>query len=271
MKKKLLYLTSIVLFAVVIANAQTTKWDFANNVVSLNGGSDIFTDWPNPTAATTVETVKNGLGIFPGTGVTTFAVVSAGSVLTYSDGYSPTNRLATGGASTVVSNMPSTRYFYFEVSGPCQIKVWARGGGSNARATNISNGATLLSTKPTTSATLDIHDINVTTAGRYYVYADGAGGGTFNKIEVIGANVTTPALSTSSFQKQSDVAIYAKDGKINLSNIKSNTKVEVYSVLGALVKSAQAEADTSLDINSGVYIVKVKSAEGEKSVKVIVQ
>lgn len=65
--------------------------------------------------------------------------------------------------------------------------------------------------------------------------------------------------------------MYSKDSKIFLSNIKSSTQVEVYNVLGALVKSAQADADTSLDINSGVYIVKAKSIDGENAVKVMVQ
>ncbi|MBP6587670.1 MAG: T9SS type A sorting domain-containing protein [Flavobacterium sp.] len=55
-----------------------------------------------------------------------------------------------------------------------------------------------------------------------------------------------------------------------LSNIKTSTKVNVYNVLGALVKTAQLDADSSLDVNGGVYIVNAKSAEGEKSVKVIV-
>jgi hypothetical protein len=270
MKRKLLYLTAVLLFSVEFISAQTTKWDFANNVVSLNGGPDITTDWPNPTAGATVTTVKNGLGIVPGAGVTTFAAISNGSVLTYSDGYSPTNRLTTGGASTVVSNLPSTRYFYFEVSGACQIKVWARGGGANARATNISDGTNLLSTKPTTASTLDIHDINVTAAGRYYIYADGAGGGTFNKIEVIGATVSTPTLSTDDFQTESSLVVYGNEGKISISNVISATKISVYSISGVLVKSTEVNGDESLSVKSGVYIVKSKSAEGEKSVKVLV-
>lgn len=271
MKRKLLYLTAVLLFSVEFINAQTTKWDFANNVVSLNGGPDITTDWPNPTAGAIVTTVKNGLGIVPGTGVTTFAAISDGSALTYSDGYSPTNRLTTGGASTVVSNLPSTRYFYFEVSGACQIKVWSRGGGSGARATNISDGTNLLSTKPTTASTLDIHDINVTAAGRYYIYANGAGGGTFNKIEVIGATVSTPTLSTDNFQTESSLVVYGNGGKISISNVTAATNVSVYSVTGALVKSTETTEDVSLSVKSGVYIVKAQSEEGIKTVKVLVK
>lgn len=270
MKRKLLYLTTVLLFSVGFISAQTTKWDFANNVVSLNGGPDITTDWPNPTAGATATTVKNGLGIVPGAGVTTFAAISNGSALTYSDGYSPTNRLTTGGASTVVSNLPSTRYFYFEVSGACQIKVWARGGGSNARATNISDGTNLLSTKPTTSATLDIHDINVTAAGRYYIYADGAGGGTFNKIEVIGATVSTPTLGVNNFQADAASNIYSNGKLVFVSNVKSDTQVDVYGVSGVLVKSLKTSSDTSFDLNTGIYVVRSKSAEGTKSVKVLV-
>ena len=68
-----------------------------------------------------------------------------------------------------------------------------------------------------------------------------------------------------------DITVYAKQNKIFLSNLKSKTQINVYNLLGALVKSAQADADTSLDVNSGIYIVNAKSADGEKSVKVIVQ
>ena len=40
---------------------------------------------------------------------------------------------------------------------------------------------------------------------------------------------------------------------------------------GALVKSVKASENTSFELQSGVYIVNAKSAEGEKSVKVLVQ
>ena len=111
------------------------------------------------------------------------------------------------------------------------------------------------------------HMLNLvaTEAGLYKVYAK------TGKLCVGRIYDGTVVLGNKNFQKELDVTVFAKDGKIFLSNIKSSTTVNVYNVLGALVKTAQVDADSSLDINSGVYIVNAKSAEGEKSVKVIVQ
>jgi trimeric autotransporter adhesin len=78
-------------------------------------------------------------------------------------------------------------------------------------------------------------------------------------------------LGTNSFSKESDVIVYTKDNKVLLSNIKSKTNVAIYSLTGALVKSADVNEDSGLTVENGVYIVKVKNAEGEKTAKVIVQ
>ena len=268
MKKKLLYLTSIVLFSFTVINAQTTVWDMGNNSTTLNG-TVTTGDWPIGGAFTS-QTVINGLGIFPGTDVTTFGVISA-QANTFSDGYTAVNRFATGGASVdFATAIPTSRYIYFNVDGACTIKVWFRGGNSNeTRSLYISDGTTKLATGAAVKGAREIVSATATTAGKYYVYCDN--GNNIYKIEVTGANVTTPVLSTKNFQKELDITVYSKGSKIFLSNIKSSTNVEVYNVLGALVKKAKVDADTSLDINSGVYIVKAKSTDGEKAVKVIVQ
>ena len=110
-------------------------------------------------------------------------------------------------------------------------------------------------------------------AGNLYLFSDA--GANYYKIEVIASGSTglgnTTTLANKSFQKELDITVYAEQNKIFLSNLKSKTQVNVYNLLGALVKSTQADADTSLDINSGIYIVNAKSADGEKSVKGIVQ
>jgi hypothetical protein len=287
MKKKLLYLTSILLFSASI-NAQTTVWDFGKSTSSVNDAAATAA-WPidgtGVASTTPVITVqKDLLNLTSHTNGTNFAIVATGSA-TFTDGYTGSNTLKTGGSGTATSYLPTVRYFSFNVDKACTVKVWFRhGSGSgadrtvfvtggtstslygSAAAVNTAQIGTPLAANPLSNA---IVNASVTAAGIVYVYADN--GVSVYKIEVSGATVNTPALATDSFQKESDVVVYANGGKINLSNIKSSTKVEVYSVLGSLIKSAQADADTSLDINSGVYIVKVKSAEGEKSVKVIVQ
>lgn len=258
------------LFSVSVINAQTKTWDFGNDT----------TNWPVNAGIGVTEKVVDKLGLYPHPTNTNFGAVAVSSA-TFSDGYTAANRFQTNGAGApaVASPfLPTLRYLYFTVDGPCTVKVWFRGGSTSTtslpvdRNVFITDGNTNLSSSSNVASNLGGATIatgTVLAAGKIYIYGDAAN--YLSKIEVTGANVTTPALSTNNFQKESDVVVYANDGKIFLSNIKSSTNVEVYSVLGALVKSAKAEADTSLDINAGVYIVKAKSAEGEKSVKVIVK
>jgi uncharacterized FlaG/YvyC family protein len=271
MKKKILYLTSIVLFSVASINAQTKVWDFSTDKTNwpLN--------YPGVTSATPVTTIqKDLLNLTSHTSSATYFGIVAGSVTTFTaDGFVSVDGIKTGGSGAATNFLPTVRYFSFNVNGACTVKVWFRHGSATVgnRSVFVTSGSISYGSGTATEtggATPNIIvNANVTAAGVVYVYSDNAV--SIYKMEVTGATVNTPALATENFQKQSDIAIYVKDGKIFLSNIKSSTKVEVYSVLGSLVKSTQTDADTSLDSNSGVYIVKAKSAEGEKSVKVIVQ
>lgn len=275
MKKKLLYLAFVVLFSALSVNAQTTVWDIGNNSSILNGGAAVTTDWPTGAAfPANSETVKSNLVIFPGDQTTYGNIV----LQTYTsppfpaDGYNFVNRFQTGGSSVAVSGdaLPTSRYNYFNVNGACTVKVWFRGGNSTTtRSMFVSNGTTVFGSGVSVNGTYIIFSANVTAAGKIYVYGDA--GNNLYKIEVTGATVTDPVLATDSFQAESSVVVYAKDSKINLSNIQSSIKVSIYSALGSLVKSIETSADTSLDIDSGVYVVKLQSTDGEKTVKVIVQ
>ena len=40
---------------------------------------------------------------------------------------------------------------------------------------------------------------------------------------------------------------------------------------GSLVKSVSTNSDTNFELNQGFYIVNVKSEEGEKSTKIVVE
>ena len=270
MKKKLLYLASIMLFSGLSINAQKT-WDFSTDK----------TNWPTGYAGVTstnpVTTIqKDLLNLTSHTSSTTYFGIVAGSVTTYTaDGFVTVDGIKTGGTGAATNFLPTVRYFSFNVSGACTVKVWFRHGSATVgnRSVFLTSGSALYSSgiaTETGGATPNvIVNVSVTAAGIVYVYSDN--GVTIHKIEVIGATVNTPALAINSFQKELDVIVYSKNDKIFLSNIKSSTKVNVYNLLGALVKTVQADADISLDINSGIYIVNAKSADGEKSVKVIVQ
>jgi hypothetical protein len=271
MKKRLLYLASIMLFSALSINAQTKVWDFSTDKTNwpLN--------YPGVTSATPATTIqKDLLNLTSHTSSTTYFGIVAASVTTFTaDGFVSVDGIKTGGSGAATNFLPTVRYFSFNVSAACTVKVWFRHGSATVgnRSVFVTSGSASYGSGTATEtggATPNIIvNANVTAAGPVYIYSDNAV--TIYKIEVTGATVNTPALATKNFQKELDVAIYAKSNKIFLSNIKSSTKVNVYNVLGALVKTAQVDADSSLDISSGVYIVNAKSVDGEKSVKVIVQ
>lgn len=251
------------LFSALSINAQTKSWTFDDTSV-----------WPvTGVASGGPAVVRDMLGCVPITGTSTnYFAAQAATTIAYSDGTSYASIVKTGGSGAATNNMPTVRYFYFDVDGAATVKVWFQHGSNSTSADRtlfLTNGTDEIANTIVAGAAKGILQGTSTGAGRLYLYANN--GMYISKIEVTGANVTTPALSTKNFQKELDVTVFAKDNKIFLSNIKSSTKVNVYNVLGALVKTAQLDADSSLDINGGVYIVNAKSAEGEKSVKVIVQ
>ncbi|HEY6143568.1 MAG TPA: T9SS type A sorting domain-containing protein [Flavobacterium sp.] len=284
MKKKLLYLASIVLFSASSINAQTTTWDIGNGKYTLNNGTEVTGAFPTSTVP--VNGVLNLLGTYQG-GSTSFGAITAGqsnagSWVAPDDTYTTVNRLATGASSTIALEVPvkpNGRALYFRVNGPGTFKALVKSGGANTRGVVLTDGTTIIGKLSTTvSSGFMTFTATLPAAGDYYFFADPtlAGGCSFFKLTVTGATVETvdltAALPVKSFgNEESSLLVYANDGKINVSNVTSATKVSVYSVLGSLVKSIETSADASLDVNSGVYIVKVQSAEGSKTAKVIVQ
>ncbi len=270
MKKTLLYLILPMLFAASFVNAQTTTWSLGPDAIwSTRLATGVASSTP-------VTTVQYDLLNFTShtSSATNFATTPANANgTTFSDGYVATQRCATGGSGAATAGMPTVRYFSFNVAGACTVKVWFRHGSTSGVDRNIfvTDGSTVMGSAPVAFSSNNIMTANYTTAagGPVYIYSDNGVG--VYKIEVSGAAVNTPALSNKNFQKELDITVYAKSNKIFLSNLKSKTEVNVYNVLGSLVKTAQVDADASLDINSGVYIVNAKSVDGEKSVKVIVQ
>ncbi|UKM64274.1 T9SS type A sorting domain-containing protein [Flavobacteriaceae bacterium GSB9] len=63
--------------------------------------------------------------------------------------------------------------------------------------------------------------------------------------------------------------IRAIGNRVYVSNVKSNTEINIYSITGALVKSLKTDVNTEFEFNSGLYIATIKTAEGQKSVKFV--
>ena len=267
MKKTLLFLTSCALFASVNMNAQKV-WNFST--------------WgANATAySANTDTINDNLGIYPGN-TTTFGVIDASSKTLASDGTAATLRFKYGGASFVSTDpvpniFPSQRFLYFKVTGPCTITVDYMSSSSGAATTiNLTDGTSSL---PVTAGAASggqsapaYATFNYTgTGGRIYVTANYSQACNLYKISV-SANVGTTTLSTNDVTNKSNPSIFYTGEFVNVTNIKSNTAVNVYSTTGQLVKSFSTKTDTSFGLKPGIYIVNAKSDKGEKSQKVIVK
>jgi len=291
MKKTLLLLIFTMLFSTAI-NAQNTVWDFGLGTTTLNSvaASNAWLIADNSTGVASTDpatTIQKSLLNFTGhTTSGTFFGIFAASAKSFSDGYGPTvNGCKTGGGGgpAVGSYLPTVRYFSFNVSGACTVKVWIRHGSSSGvdRNVYITNGTALLGTGAVVNTTQigtpaadnplsnTIATGTVTSAGPVYIYGDNAI--YVYKIEVSGATVNTPSLANNNFQQESSVSVFSNGKQVSVTNITSETQVNVYSMTGALVKSFTTSTDQNFDLNSGFYIVNVNSAEGQKSAKVVVK
>jgi hypothetical protein len=289
MKKTLLYLILPMLFAATSVNAQIKVWDFGGATVEDFGGYT-FQNMINITNVGGVDVIPQNAWYAVGTtaGATAVNLPAAIDITTgllrwtggvNSDRLRVLNTAITRwdtGASAGTGNYSYlTGRIYVNSAGATSRGLWVTltaGQEITLIARADADGGTLNFGTETASLNLAMteYHFTATTAGEYQIFGS-VGKPSFYRLYL--GNVTTPTtnLATKSFQKELDITVYAKQNKIFLSNLKSKTQVNVYNVLGALVKTAQVDSDSSLDINSGVYIVNAKSADGEKSVKVIVQ
>ncbi len=266
MKKKLLVLMVTVLSSVTYVNAQKV-WNF----------SDDTTTWTTSTVGYSANTVKDNLGIYPGVTITSPTIGGIiPNVLAFSDGFNASRYFRMGQASVFSGNQPSERYLYFATAGAGTIKIWFASGGGGSRSVKVTDGTNSIgeasSANSTTSAILTASYTQTT--GNIYIYTSIGTGVNIYKIEITGALGTTtlmPALGTDTFKAETTSNVYSNGKQVFVSNVKSSTAIEVYSMTTALVKSLQTDSDTSFNLNSGLYIVKTKSAEGEKTVKLLVE
>jgi len=76
-------------------------------------------------------------------------------------------------------------------------------------------------------------------------------------------------LDTDEVASAVSTDIKAVKNRIYVSNVKSQTEVKIYNITGALVKAFKTNEDTNFTFKSGLWIATVKTAEGEKSVKLL--
>jgi len=258
MKTKLLSLTTMLLLSVASINAQKV-WDMGTNT----------TLWPLASPnITSGQVVVDGLTEVSGGG--TFGA-TGGKVLTWTEGteYTSVQEFKGNGSSAgFASNLPTTRYFTFPVTGPTTIKVWFRVNGTGGRKCMISDGANLLGELTDEDANKPLllsADYKGTGAGNIYIFAN-------SSINYFKIETSVLSLGLDSAKSIELTNIYSNGKQVSLSNVKSATQVDVYSIDGALVKSLKTDVDTSFELSTpGIYIVKATSEEGSKTAKVIVK
>ncbi|MEL0455913.1 LamG-like jellyroll fold domain-containing protein [Flavobacteriaceae bacterium SZ-1-7] len=59
--------------------------------------------------------------------------------------------------------------------------------------------------------------------------------------------------------------------RVYVSNVTSTTEVNIYSITGALVKTLKTNIDTDFEFNTGLWIATIKTAEGQKTQKLLVR
>ena len=80
-----------------------------------------------------------------------------------------------------------------------------------------------------------------------------------------------PALGLDDVASVSKVSTEVKaiGNRIYVSNVKSASEINIYSITGALVKSFKTTENTDFSFKSGIWIATVKTFEGQKSVKLL--
>lgn len=268
MNRKLLF-SLLTLLCVMTSDAQTKVWNFLTNMTIL---PDDFPGVPGGT-----EDIVDDLGRFGHITSNNFSSQATGAS-TFPDGFQTNRRANMSGGSVPVGALPTMRFFFFDVSDNCTIKVWAREQNTSTRTLLISDGENVLASAPNSSnpGAFILEGTNTNGAKRIFVYAETNGFGIY-KIEVDGATVTTTIpmsewLLNVQETRLSNINYYVKDKRVYLNNIDSQLDVSVYSITGQLVKSlSTTSTDLSFDIDlTGFYILKLNSSEGQKSIKLVV-
>lgn len=140
------------------AGTTTNTWDMAS-IYTASSGSIASTS------------TYSGLTVVPKDGT---PITVESNSKTFSDGYSGTYRLKTGGASAMSGSTPTNRYMSFSVDGPSKITVWFISGGSSERTLTISDGTDDLGFATSSSS----NDPKIATgvytgaSGTIYIYVD---------------------------------------------------------------------------------------------------
>lgn len=240
--------------ATIAPPTEDKVWDFGNDETNFPVGP-AFTD----------TQIVDGLTLVAGG--SSFGTVEPNSG-TWPDGYSSTNRFKSEGNSSVdASGLPTRRYMEFPVTGPVSVKLWFRFSGSGIpRAVVIADN---------TGAEIVRFD-SVGDTDRRYIEADYLGSASSilvfsegNAVNYYRLEVSSTLLSVEDVNVNSGLVVKSVKDKVYVSNVSSNTDIEIYNISGALVNTYNTNSDMELTLKPGFYIAVVKTPQGEKSFKLV--
>ena len=252
--KKLLLIMLPMLFATTLSFAQDRDWQIGTTSASWPADLSMANDETIIIDGLTVAAVSNSFGpMRPSTSLSG----------PFSDGYTPENEWP-GNGSSQGNETPARRFFSFPVTGPSTIKVYFRVNGTGGRTCFVSDGTTVLG-----SATSEDSSEPILLTATY----DGAGGTIYvyssASINYHRISVVDGILGVNDIQSAVSTNVRAIGNRIYVSDVKLDTEINIYSMTGALVKSLKTSTNTDFSFKSGLYIATVKTAEGQKSVKLL--
>jgi hypothetical protein len=298
MKKKLLYLTSIMLFSAFTSSAQIKYIDLGGYTIGASGFTSLATVSDINLALYGSTTYQSGSKVYDG--AIKIIGTNAPYQLSVIGGSDTSGRLYTTvanqtGYGTSVGTAPSLGGEF----GATFARIQPNGAGSTSRrqlqvsvlagqtvtcilhSDNVAPSIAYITTTNTTPTIVTDPAFTQLVDFAFKIKNTGGVSETYTFWEPLGKlslfrvyfdDVTLSyTLDAKSFQKQSITDVISTAGKISVLNVTSSTQIDVYSISGSLVKTTNTNTDTTLDVNSGAYIVKVKSADSEKSVKIIVK
>ncbi len=262
MKQKLLLFILPMLLISTTLFAQTKVWNFSSGWPESDG----FVGYAGCTdPAINCPVIIDNLTIVPHTSTGNMGEITA-DVIDFGDGFISAVRFETNGSSGS-STAPVRRYLKFSVTGDVDVKVWLKAQGTSGRDFLVSDGTNVVFTKnyATDPTVEDIVTANYV-GGATDLYIHGSNGFNLYKIEVTGPGAAVLGINDAS---PVTTNIKSVGSRIYVSNVKTSTEVNIYSITGALVKSFKTNNDTEFSFESGLWIAQLKTNEGQKAVKLV--
>ncbi|GGP01954.1 hypothetical protein GCM10010992_04400 [Cloacibacterium rupense] len=94
------------------------------------------------------------------------------------------------------------------------------------------------------------------------------GNDNWDPISILDNNGT---LNTNNTIEKPSTKIYSIGNDLLISNIKNNTKINIYNISGSLQKTLNVNKETKLTLPKGIWIVTAQSIEGLSSTKVLIK